>query len=88
MEAHNPDYVGHSASVRLELRVRGETFDLASIGPHEVTPRTPLELDACEADIVMFVDGSGYLWPVRLPHGAFPFDRTIETAPRGEMQRL
>ncbi|HEY4259905.1 MAG TPA: hypothetical protein VGM98_07090 [Schlesneria sp.] len=79
---------GYSAEVRLELRAEGQVFDLAGIGPNKVTPRAPLELPVCIADVVMYIDGTGYLWPVRLPNGAVPFDKSVPTAPRGEMQRL
>ncbi len=79
---------GYSAEVRLELRAEGRVFDLAGIGPNKFTPRAPLELPICNADVVMFIDGTGYLWPVRLPNGAVPFDKSVATAPRGDMQRL
>lgn len=79
---------GYSAEVRLELRANGQVFDLAGIGPNKFVPRVPIELPMCDAEVVMFIDGTGYLWPVRLPNGAVPFDRTVPTSPRGEMQRL
>jgi hypothetical protein len=79
---------GYSAEVRLELRANGNVFDLASIGPNRFVPRHPLELPSCDAEILMFIDGTGFLWPVRLPNGAVPFEKSISTSPRGEMQRL
>jgi hypothetical protein len=85
---HPHNSKGYSAEVRLELRVGGEVFDLASIGPNRFIPRNPMELPTCDADVVMFIDGVGFLWPVRLPNGAVPFEKTISTTPRGEMQRL
>ena len=79
---------GYSSEVRLELRAEGRVFDLASIGPNKFVPRDPLELPSCDAEIVMFIDGAGFLWPVRLPNGAVPFERSIVTSSRGEMQDL
>lgn len=79
---------GYSAEVRLELRADGRIFDLASIGPNKFVPRHPLELPSCDAEIVMYIDGSGYLWPVRLPNGAVPFEKSITTSSRGAMQQL
>lgn len=77
-----------SAEVRLELRACGQVYDLASIGPNQLIPRHPLDLPSCDAEVVMFVDRSGFLWPVRLPNGAVPFEKAILTSPRGDMQRL
>ncbi len=64
------------------------SFGLVTIGPQSVTAREPIQLDACDAEVVMVVDGRGVSWPVRLPNGAVPFDSMIETTPRGEMVRL
>lgn len=88
MEVQPTDQRHFSAEVRLELRASGEVFDLAGIGPAEFVPRHPLDLPACNAEIVMFVDGTGFLWPVRLPQGAVPFEKTVRTESRGDMQRL
>lgn len=85
---HGPTCECVSAELRLELRASGQVYDLASIGPNQFIPRQPLDLPSCDAEVVMFVDGSGFLWPVRLPNGAVPFEKTISTSPRGEMQRF
>jgi hypothetical protein len=79
---------GYSATVRIELRVDGDTFAISRIGPHAFTLTEAVELPACDAEIAMFVDGSLCIWPVRLPNGAVPFDRNVATQPRGEMQRF
>ncbi len=76
-----------SSVVRLSLHANGESFDLASIGPAEITPRQPIDLPKCNADVVMDVDGDRFVWPVCLPSGAVPFDRTIKTRSNGEMRR-
>lgn len=88
MDAVVPTYEQFSATVRLALHAQGRTYDLASIGPDEIVPRTPLELESCDADIVMDVDGDRFIWPVHLPRGAVPFDRAIATIPCGEMRRI
>lgn len=77
-----------SAEVRLELRVEGQTHELAGVGSKFCIPRQQLDLPACNADILMTVDGDLFSWPVRLPHGAVPFQHEIPVAFRGEMQRL
>ena len=78
----------YSAEVRLELRVSGKVFDIARVGPNGFVPREPMELDICDAEVAMFVDGDLFLWPVRLPHGVCPFDKNVKTISLGEMQRL
>jgi hypothetical protein len=79
---------GYSTEVRLELRVNGKVFDIARVGPNSFVPREPMELDVCDAEVAMFVDGELFLWPVRLPHGVCPFEKNVKTIALGEMQRL
>lgn len=74
--------------MQLALHANGQSFDLASIGPHDVVLRNPIELESCLAEVVMDVDGDRFIWPVHLPAGAVPFDRMIATVPHGEMRRL
>ena len=74
--------------MRLELRAEGKVYDLASVGPNRIIPRDHLEIDACDAEVAMIVDGELFIWPVRLPHGAYPIDRKVVTTPRGEMRRI
>jgi hypothetical protein len=87
MEAQIPDYAMFSSVVRLSLHANGDVIDLASIGPKAVVPRKPVELPKCNAEVVMDVDGERFVWPVRLPTGAVPFEREITTALTGDMRR-
>jgi len=87
MNAQIPDYSMFSSVIRLSLHANGETFELASIGPKLVVPRKPIELPQCDADVVMDVDGESFIWPVKLPSGAVPFDREIATLANGNMRR-
>jgi hypothetical protein len=82
------DKTHFSAEVRIELRIEGKTHELAGVETRFCVPRHQLELPACNAEILMTVDGDVFMWPVTLPHGAVPFQREIPIAPRGEMQRL
>lgn len=77
-----------SAEVRIELRVEGEAHELAGVGTTFFVPRQRFDLPACNADILMTVDGDVFLWPVRLPHGADRSQREVRIALRGDMQRL
>ena len=72
------DYARFSSDVRLELRADGRAFDLAAIGPNDVTPRMPMDLPPCDGEIIMVVDGQPVSWMVRIKHGAVPFDRTVQ----------
>lgn len=88
MEAHSQDYKHFSSDVRLELRVEGQTIDLAGVGPNDIVPRHPLELAPCDGEVVMTIDGERLMWRVRLDNGAVPFDKIIDTTPLGDVVRL
>jgi hypothetical protein len=79
---------GYSATVRIELRVNDQSFEISSIGPNAFTLKVAAEIPACNAEIAMFVDDNVCIWPVILPIGAVPFDRDVTTQPRGEMRRV
>ena len=71
----------YSSSVALRLEVGDRTWELASIGPDEVTLRGGgIELDRCPAQIVMLVDGAERRWNVFLKEGAVPYEPTIPIA--------
>ncbi|MGH7128803.1 MAG: hypothetical protein ACREIV_09550, partial [Planctomycetaceae bacterium] len=61
----------------LHLVVGRKTWPLSKIGPGHVVPKEPMELDPCDAEIVMTVDGDERRWAVYLIDGAVPFDRVI-----------
>ncbi len=82
-----PDYAVFSSNVRLSLITGRGSIVLASIGPNEVIPRTPVELERGAAEVVMEADGLRYTWPVELPNGAVPFDQAIATRSVGAMRK-
>lgn len=59
----------YSATVRLELHVGDQIFDLHEIGPESISPRKPVSLDPTEAEVVMYIDGRRRSWQVELPDG-------------------
>ena len=81
-------YERFSSTVRLELHADGRVFNLAGIGPNEIIPRDTIDLNPCDAEIFMDVDGQSFVWSVTLNHGAVPFDGIIEIEPRGEIRRM
>lgn len=70
---------GYSAKIRLELRIAGRTLKLAQIAPDFVILAQPAELPACEAEVVMHVDGKQRRWPVNLPDGIASHSRIVRT---------
>lgn len=76
-----------SSTVRLSLHTKGGEIVLASVGRDEVIPRTPVELERGDAEVVVDVDDERFIWPVHLPFGAVPFDEVIKTQPAGDMRR-
>ena len=69
----------YSSNVELYLIVGDESWNLAQIGPDHVTARdNGIELDPCEAQILMIVDGSERRWNVFLKNGAVPFEPDIQ----------
>lgn len=78
-----------SAAVRLELRIGQQKFDVAETGPMHFTLRKPLGVnqEPTAAEILMVVDGDGFLWPVGLPRVSSD-QELVTLVSRGEMQRL
>lgn len=85
---HLSGYDRFSANVQLELHAEGGVFDLAGIGPNEIISRTGIDLNPCDAELQMTVDGRKFIWPITVVNGAVPFERAIQIVPRGEIQRV
>jgi hypothetical protein len=60
---------GHSANVRMHLRVDGHTFLIGHLGPGFVILDNPADLPPAPAEITMSIDGRVKRWPVHLPDG-------------------
>lgn len=85
---HSTPYRRFSSDVRIELRIEGSTFAVAAAGPEDLILRNAMELAPCDAEVVMFVDGEGFILPVRLGNGAVPFEKRVSITHRGMMTRL
>lgn len=59
-----------SADVDLSLRIDQTVFPLHKISPNRAVMRHPVDLAACQAEIVISVDGNDEVSKVRLPLGA------------------
>ena len=63
---HNGSY---SASVELSLRVGTSVFPLHKVSPTRVVMRTPIDLPAGDAELVVSIDGKDQVSRVCLPLG-------------------
>ena len=77
----------YSSEVRLFLQVNGRSWRLAKVGPGRIYARDPIDLDPCDAEIVMFVDENEHRWDVYLTDGAVPFDPEIRTVKKSTEDR-
>ena len=88
---HSEVGTGHSATVRLELNVGDQVFELAEIGPGTALLRNPVSRPPCEAEIVMHGDGRRRVWRVDLPEGLSTdsaLARTRPMSPLSQPQRV
>jgi hypothetical protein len=64
--------MSYSATIRLELHVDDKVFSLRQTGPDFIDVRQPVEMVPCEADVVVWIDGSEYRRRVSLVDGMSP----------------
>jgi hypothetical protein len=69
MSTANPNSPGHSADVRIELRIDGHVLPIAQLGPDFLILTHPLDHPPAEAEIALSIDGHECRWPVRLHEG-------------------
>jgi hypothetical protein len=60
---------GHSAQVKMQLLVDGNTIPVAQAGPDFVLLKTAFDHPSCKARFVIRVDEDERHWAVRLPDG-------------------
>jgi hypothetical protein len=72
MDAGNSRVRGHSAEVRMELRVNGRVLKISQLGPDFLILREPVEYPPSHAEISMSIDGTESHWFVQLPAGISP----------------
>jgi hypothetical protein len=63
--------------VRLLLEAEGRTWPIAKIGPDTIVPAAAFNIPACDAEIVLTVDGKERRWKVELIDGVCPFDTEV-----------
>jgi len=67
-----------SADVTLTLLMNDKSYPLSKIGRDEIFFRSPVHIPPGLAEILMTVDGREHRWPVKLVHGAYPFDEAVQ----------
>ncbi len=83
---HSTVGTSYSSTVRLELNVGDQTFELAEIGPETVFLRKPVSIPPCAAEIVMYIDGRRRVWQVELPDGLSVDSPLARTRPAPSMR--
>jgi hypothetical protein len=67
----------HSADVQIALVVGHQQFAASKSGRDHIVLREAVELEPCDAVVVIQIDDSISRTPVRLPFGAMPCDRDV-----------
>jgi hypothetical protein len=69
MSAGSPINPGHSADVRMELRLIGHVLPIGQLGPNFLVLRNPIDHPPTDGEIALSIDGHQERWAVRLPDG-------------------
>jgi hypothetical protein len=80
MSAGIPKSPGHSADVRMELRLNGHVLPIAQLGPDFLVLTAPIDHPPGEAEITLSIDGHESRWPVRLQEGLSAVQRRTRIA--------
>lgn len=70
--SRKPELRGHSADVRMELRVNGCVLPIGQLGPEFIIMRDAPAHAPTEGEIHMWIDDEYSHWRVRLPDGIDP----------------
>ncbi len=60
---------GHSADIRIELRLNGQVLPIAQLGRDFIVLRNAVNHPPAEAEIALSIDGEESCWPVCLAEG-------------------
>jgi hypothetical protein len=69
MSGTSPKSLGHSAVVRMELRLNGRVLPIAQLGPDFLVLSTPINHPPAEGEITLSIDGQESRWLIRLLDG-------------------
>ena len=71
---------GHSADVRMQLRLHGSSFTVVQLGPDFLFLGETTDLPPGEGTLMLGVDGSERCWRVRLPDGISAVSKRVIVA--------
>ena len=72
---------GHSAQVRMELRLNGRVLPIAQMGPDFLVMKQAIDHPAAVGEISLRIDDSERNWPVHLVEGISTERRKTKIAP-------
>jgi hypothetical protein len=81
MDATNLGVRGHSARVRMELRLDGSVLAISHLGPDYLILAEPVDSPPGRAEIAMSIDGREHRWAVHLPAGLSASSRRTSILP-------
>jgi hypothetical protein len=80
MSAGSLQSPGHSAVVRMELRLNGHILPIAQLGPDFLVPANPVDQPPAEGEIALSIDGQESRWSVWLDDGMSLLQRRTRIA--------
>jgi hypothetical protein len=81
MEKQRLSSAGHSAIVRIELRLHGQVLPIGQLGPDFLMLKDPVDHGPADGEILLSIDGDERRWRVRLPEGISAHERHTKIAP-------
>jgi hypothetical protein len=69
MSTGNLKSPGHSADVRIVLRLNGDLLPIAQLGPDFLILKDSVNHPPADAEVSLSIDGHESRWPVRLEEG-------------------
>ncbi|HUY35655.1 MAG TPA: hypothetical protein VMV69_23125 [Pirellulales bacterium] len=74
----NPPANGYSSNVRLELRLNGNTLQVAQVAPDWCILMDTIDHPPCDAELVMYIDDHRRTWQVKLPDGISKTSKRVQ----------
>lgn len=71
----------YSSKVKMQLIVDGTSYKIGKVWRNELYMQNPIELDPCDAELVIQIDDAVYRRKVRLENGAVPVDHKVVVTP-------
>jgi hypothetical protein len=73
---------GYSANIRMQLRLNGDVFSVAQLGPDFLILDNPTDLPPGLGEIEVWIDGRHRRWTVQVPDGVRGGERETKISRR------